>query len=137
MRGRIAALRGLFMPLDLLRFVPFTPDMLDLVSGFDSGDEPHQQELAQWIVQDAVPSLARGTRIWLYFNQAGELVGLRFTGSHSLAVSRPRFSQGGSRHYPGSGYSQGILGQAGRAAGRALLVPDHVPPDPGSGRLAR
>jgi GNAT superfamily N-acetyltransferase len=60
---------------DILRFVVFTPDMLDAVRGFDYGDEPYQKELGDWMLGDAIPALARGTRIWLYLNQAGDFVG--------------------------------------------------------------
>jgi GNAT superfamily N-acetyltransferase len=79
------------MPPDLLRFVPFTPDMLAVVSGFDYGEEPYQQELAQWMLHDAVPALARGTRVWLYLNQAADCVGYS-----SLGVTRWKYPDAAS-----------------------------------------
>jgi GNAT superfamily N-acetyltransferase len=69
------------MPPDVLLVVPFTPDMLAAVPGFDCGDEPYQQELAHWLLQEAVPALLRGTKVWLYLNQAGEFVGYSSLGA--------------------------------------------------------
>jgi GNAT superfamily N-acetyltransferase len=63
------------MPLDILRVVSFAPEMLADVRDFNYGDEPHQRELALWMVDDAVPALNRGTKVWLYVNEAGEVVG--------------------------------------------------------------
>ncbi len=63
------------MPPDTLVYVPFTPDMLDAVRGFNYGDEPHQQELAFWLLNDSIPAMTRGTNIWLYRNQAGDFIG--------------------------------------------------------------
>ncbi len=60
---------------DQLRFVQFTPDLLPEVAEFDCGDRPYQMELAAWIRHEAVRALGRGTRVWLYVNEAGELVG--------------------------------------------------------------
>jgi hypothetical protein len=69
------------MPPDLLQVVAFTPAMLAVVGGFDCGDEPYQQELAHWVLNDAVPAQARGTKVWLYQNQAGEVVGYSSLGT--------------------------------------------------------
>jgi hypothetical protein len=63
------------MPAEQLRVVPFTADMLANLGGFDYGAEPYQQELAQWILVDAVVALGKGTKVWLYGNQGGEIVG--------------------------------------------------------------
>jgi len=60
---------------DQLRFVVFTPDLLDEVRDFEYGDEPYQKELADWMRNDAVAALQRGTKVWLYVNQAGDIVG--------------------------------------------------------------
>jgi GNAT superfamily N-acetyltransferase len=79
------------MPLDLLRVVAFTPAMLAAVRGFDCGDESYQQELAHWILNDAVPAMARGTKVWLYQNQGGDLVGYG-----SLGVTRWKYPDAAS-----------------------------------------
>ena len=63
------------MTPDTLAYVPFTPDMLDAVRGYNYGDEPHQQELALWMLNDALPAMTRGTKVWLYRNQAGDFIG--------------------------------------------------------------
>ncbi len=76
------------MPPDALVYVPFTPDMLGLVRGHDYGDEPYQQELALWMDNDAVPAHSRGTKIWLYRNQARE-----FIGYSSLGTTRWRYPE--------------------------------------------
>jgi hypothetical protein len=60
---------------DLLQPVAFAPELLDEVRDFDCGEEPYQKELAAWLLQDAIPALARGTRVWLYANQMNEVVG--------------------------------------------------------------
>jgi GNAT superfamily N-acetyltransferase len=69
------------MPADTLVYVPFTPDLLAVVGGFDCGDESYQQELAHWIREDSVPALLRGTKVWLYRNQAGDLIGYSSLGT--------------------------------------------------------
>jgi GNAT superfamily N-acetyltransferase len=60
---------------DQLRYVVLTPELLAEVRKFDCGDEPYQKELASWLLNDASPALARGTRVWLYVNEANEVVG--------------------------------------------------------------
>jgi ribosomal protein S18 acetylase RimI-like enzyme len=77
---------------DLLRFVVFAPDLLDQVRDFDYGDEAYQKELADWMRNDAVPALGRGTKVWLYVNQAGEVVGYG-----SLGVTRWKYPEAASR----------------------------------------
>jgi GNAT superfamily N-acetyltransferase len=77
---------------DPLHFVAFTPDLLDEVQDFDCGEQPFQQELAEWIQKDAVPAMARGTKVWLYVNQAGEVVGYG-----SLGVTRWKYPDAASR----------------------------------------
>jgi GNAT superfamily N-acetyltransferase len=63
------------MPADVLLAVPFTADMLDAVGGFTYGAEPYQQELAHWLLEDSVPAILHGTKVWLYRNRAGDFVG--------------------------------------------------------------
>jgi GNAT superfamily N-acetyltransferase len=77
---------------DQLRFVVFTPDLLDAVRDFDYGEEPFQKELADWMRADAVPALERGTKVWLYVNQVGEVVGYG-----SLGVTRWKYPDAASR----------------------------------------
>jgi hypothetical protein len=66
-----------------LQTIPFTPDMLDQVRDFDYGSEPYQKELADWMRNDALQAMARGTKVWLYVNQTPEIVGYS-----SLGVTR-------------------------------------------------
>jgi len=117
---------------DVLRVVPFTPDMLDPVRGFDYGEEPYQKELADWLLNEAVAALRRGTKVWLYLNQVGE-----FVGYGSLGVTRLRLAPDGTRHRSGRRPSQGVLAEAGRAVGGALLLANHAPPVERGGCLAR
>src|SRR5947209_8281695 len=77
---------------DLLRFVVFTPDLLDLVRDFDYGNEPYQKELADWVRNEAATALERGTKVWLYVNQADEIVGYG-----SLGVTRWKYPDPSSR----------------------------------------
>jgi len=77
---------------DLLRFVPFTEDLLDRVHGFDLGDVDFQKELGDWLRSDAVAAMQRGTKVWLYVNQAGEIVGYG-----SLGVTRWKYPDGTAR----------------------------------------
>lgn len=77
---------------DLLRFVVFTPDMLDEVRDFDYGGEPYQRDLGEWMRTEAVPAMERGTKVWLYVNQAGEIVGYG-----SLGVTRWKYPDPSSR----------------------------------------
>jgi RimJ/RimL family protein N-acetyltransferase len=63
------------MPTDSLTYTSFTPQLLPLIQGFSFGNLPFQQELADWLLREASAALARGTKVWLYLNQAGEYVG--------------------------------------------------------------
>jgi hypothetical protein len=63
-----------------LQVIPFTPALLPTVQAFDCGSEPWEREVSDWIKRPAgedgaVDALARGTAVWLYVNDAGELVG--------------------------------------------------------------
>jgi RimJ/RimL family protein N-acetyltransferase len=60
---------------ELLRYVPFAPELLADLGELDCGEEPYQKELAVWLQQDASAALARGTKVWLYVNEATEVVG--------------------------------------------------------------
>ncbi|MBI1913360.1 MAG: GNAT family N-acetyltransferase [Planctomycetes bacterium] len=71
---------------DLLDVSAFTPDLLLEVQDFDYGEEPYQKELAEWMRNEAVPALKRGSKVWLYINQATEIVGYS-----SLGVTRWRY----------------------------------------------
>jgi len=68
---------------DFLQVVPFTPDMLVQVQDFHYGDEPFQNDLADWMCHDAIRSLGMGTKIWLYVNALPDIVGYS-----SLGVTR-------------------------------------------------
>src|SRR5712691_4411166 len=76
---------------DLLQPVRFTPDLLAEVQEFDCGVEPYQHELAVWLLRDAVAASARGTKVWLYANQADEVVGFG-----SLGLTRWKYPQADS-----------------------------------------
>jgi len=73
---------------DRLRKIPFTPDLLPSVQGFDCGDAPWEREVADWLKVPAgqggaVDDLRRGCETWLYATDDGELVGVG-----SLTASR-------------------------------------------------
>jgi RimJ/RimL family protein N-acetyltransferase len=77
---------------DLLRFVAFTPDLLEAVRDFDYGDESYQRDLAAWMREEAVTALERGTKVWLYVNQGDEVVGYG-----SLGLTRWKYPEPTSR----------------------------------------
>jgi len=76
---------------DILQPVAFASELLDEVRDFDCGDEPYQQGLADWLLDDAIPALARGTKVWLYANQSNEVVGYG-----SLGLTRWKYPEGDS-----------------------------------------
>lgn len=63
--------------------VEFGAELLDLVQGFDCGEESYERELADWIRQESIPVLQRGGKVWLYVTPDKSLVGYG-----SLAVTR-------------------------------------------------
>jgi RimJ/RimL family protein N-acetyltransferase len=79
------------MPPSLV-VVPFSAERLDLVKDFSCGEEPHERELAEWIRQDALPAMSRGTNVWLYATEDRELVGFG-----SLGVTNWRWPDPSSR----------------------------------------
>lgn len=69
---------------DILRKIPFTESLLDAVRQFDSGSEPWELPLAEWIT--AAPSVNGGAlfeirkrrnklEVWLHVNDDSEIVG--------------------------------------------------------------
>lgn len=74
---------------DLLRSVEYAPSMLGLIRNFDFGDEPYQKELGQWIIDDAEQAMARGTKVWIYVNQADQIVGYGSLGQTNWKYPEP------------------------------------------------
>ena len=60
---------------DRLTALPYSPDMVDEVRHFDFGVEPYHQEIADWLVNGVTEAMSYGTKVWLYGNPAGEIVG--------------------------------------------------------------
>ena len=63
-----------------LRVQPFSADHLSEVQGFSCGEEPWQVEVAQWIKSssgedNAVAWIEKGTQVWLYKTDDGQVVG--------------------------------------------------------------
>src|SRR5436309_3452459 len=74
---------------DQLRAVEYQPDMLESVGIFDCGSERYQSELANWLPNEAANAMAKGTRVWLYLNQAGEIVGFGSLGPTNWRYPEP------------------------------------------------
>jgi hypothetical protein len=63
-----------------LRAQPFSDALLDEVRDFHCGSEPWEVEVAEWIKNPALDDCAvnwmqRGTRVWLYRTENGEVIG--------------------------------------------------------------
>jgi GNAT superfamily N-acetyltransferase len=61
--------------------VEFSASLLDLVREFSCGDEPHEQELADWIRLHALQAIDHDTRVWLYVTQEKQVVGYSSLGT--------------------------------------------------------
>src|SRR5262245_42150133 len=77
------------MSSDLTK-IPFTEELLPKVQGFDCGDEPWEREVSDWIKTPrgqggALDELQQGNHVWLYVNEADEVVGF---GSLGAAMQR-------------------------------------------------
>jgi ribosomal protein S18 acetylase RimI-like enzyme len=75
--------------MDTLQVVPFDASMSEAVANFNCGDEPWQSELATWIVNDALEAIKRGTKVWLYLDSAGEVVGYGSLGTTNWKYPDP------------------------------------------------
>jgi hypothetical protein len=73
---------------DVLFPVPFDADLLPFVGGFDCGPDPWEQEPADWIQQHALEAISHGTKVWLYMNEQGFVVGF---GSLDVSKSPLRY----------------------------------------------
>jgi GNAT superfamily N-acetyltransferase len=62
------------MPAALVA-IPFAAELLDQVQAFSCGEEPYERELADWIRQEALAAMSRGTKVWLYATEGRELIG--------------------------------------------------------------
>jgi ribosomal protein S18 acetylase RimI-like enzyme len=62
---------------DILQAEEFSVSKLDEVQGFHCGDSPWAIAQSRWITEGlAIKSMSeRGTEIWLYYSESGELVG--------------------------------------------------------------
>jgi ribosomal protein S18 acetylase RimI-like enzyme len=77
---------------DPLIAVPFSAELLDLIRDFSCGEENYERELADWIRQDSLPTLARGGKVWLYATARKELVGFG-----SVALTRWHYPEPSSK----------------------------------------
>jgi RimJ/RimL family protein N-acetyltransferase len=69
--------------------IEFTEELLPHVQAFACGDESYERELADWIREHALAAIARGAKVWLYANQAKEVVGFG-----SVGVTRWKYPEG-------------------------------------------
>src|SRR5258708_271699 len=76
---------------ELLQPITFAPELLAELSGFDCGDEPHQRELARWLLHESTDALGRGSKLWLYANGSNDIVGFG-----SLGETRWKYPDGDS-----------------------------------------
>ena len=60
---------------DTLRWVEFKKELLGKLGGFSCGSEAYERELRDWLFIEAEVAATHGTKVWLYFNRAGEFVG--------------------------------------------------------------
>jgi RimJ/RimL family protein N-acetyltransferase len=70
---------------DVLQPVAFSAELLPYVAGFDCGPDPWEKEPADWIQRHALKAMDLGTKVWLYMNQDGLVVGFS-----SLDVGRSK-----------------------------------------------
>jgi ribosomal protein S18 acetylase RimI-like enzyme len=80
---------------DFVQRVDFTEDLLFEVQGFDCGDDVWAREVSVWICgkdpqNSVIADLARGTRVWVYVNATGDIVGFGSLGETSWRWPGPR-----------------------------------------------
>jgi ribosomal protein S18 acetylase RimI-like enzyme len=75
--------------MDTLQVVPFDQSMMEAVAGFDCGVEPWQRDLATWIVNESRAAMDRGTKVWLYVESGGEVVGYGSLGTTNWKYPDP------------------------------------------------
>jgi hypothetical protein len=52
------------------------------LAGFSCGDEPWSRHVTEWILgSDVLDSMKRGTRVWLFETEGGEVVGFGSLGT--------------------------------------------------------
>jgi RimJ/RimL family protein N-acetyltransferase len=74
----------------LLRAIPYSADLQEHVADFACGDEPYERELADWIRNEALPAMERGTRVWLFVTEEGDLVGYGSLGTTNWRWPDPK-----------------------------------------------
>jgi GNAT superfamily N-acetyltransferase len=77
---------------DLLSAVPFEAAHAALLGDFSCGEEPYEQELADWIRNDSLATIHRGGKVWLYATTQREIVGYG-----SLSVTRWNYPEPSSK----------------------------------------
>lgn len=74
--------------------VEFTEADQDRLVGFSCGDEPWSRHVAEWIRgSDVLDSMKRGTRVWLFETEQGEVVGFGSVGTSEWQWPPPRGSK--------------------------------------------
>ena len=49
--------------------------MVEEVRHFDFGVEPYHREMSHWLVCEAATAMGYGTKVWLYGNKSGDIIG--------------------------------------------------------------
>lgn len=65
----------------------FSKSHYDRVCDFECGELPHQKPLAAWIKDYSLTALQNRTKIWLYDNDKGELVGYGSLGKTDVVLT--------------------------------------------------
>lgn len=64
-----------FPVADRLTAIPYSPDMVDEVRHFDFGSESYHREMSHWLLSEVAVAMSYGTKVWLYGNVSGDIVG--------------------------------------------------------------
>lgn len=78
---------------DMLLWVEFNKELLGKITGFSCGSEAYERELRDWLFNEAEVAVTHGTKVWLYFNRAGEFVGYSSLSMNQWKYPDPKSSK--------------------------------------------
>jgi GNAT superfamily N-acetyltransferase len=117
-----------------LRKIPFSAALLPAVQGFDCGDRPWEREVSAWIRNDGIDGVLvdmeqRGTDVWLYATDDGNLIGFGSLGASAWNYPKPSSERIILNLIPYLGIQRRFQGQpigAPRSERYAAQILDHL-----------
>ena len=96
---------------DALIASPFSADLLPEVQSFSYGTEPWEAEVGVWLCNESLRRMQEGTEVWLYMNQANQIVGFGSLGTSNWSIPKKKSPRQSVLVIPALGIRMGFKGE--------------------------